>query len=296
MKGKIHISAYLSQTGHGKSVAIDLKNKLQEKGYQVIEIENHKKNEWCRDYMPIVAPGNDLVQFSYAPGYMTDSKKWSKRLPDPQLIKKELNLDIRHQSEFILDGGAIEIFGKKAILSDRFLRENHLEPDKLIEQIQGLLDLDEIVVVPQYPYDFTGHVDGIVRFIKNDTVLINDMSEEMEKIHVERKSNPSRFKAVDGWYYSFLMTFHNAGFKTEVLPSNYANNESDKHGNGIYLNFLKLQDLIVMPSYNDKKYDDAAQDRLKELYQREVITIDASKLAREGGMINCVTWTDLTNS
>ncbi|MEX0980494.1 MAG: agmatine deiminase family protein [Bacteroidales bacterium] len=294
MKGKVYISAYLGRAQHGYSVASGLKEKLGKFGYEVLEIDNHKKNEWCRDYMPVVTRENQLVQFKYAPGYMTDTTKWSERIPDHSKIHREHNLQCINAIDIKLDGGAIEIYGKQGIISDRVFRDNPGNEKDLIEKIQNYLSLDRIIVVPQYPYDFTGHVDGMVRFIDNETVLINDLSEEMKLLAEgeKEKKNIPRCKLIKNWYYSFLMTFHNAGLKTEILPSNYAKNESDKYGNGIYLNFLRLLDLIVMPSYNDKKFDDAAKNKLMVLYEREVITIDASKLAREGGMINCVTWTD----
>ena len=44
-----------------------------------------------------------------------------------------------------------------------------------------------------------------------------------------------------------------------------------------------------MPSF-DQSEDAEAERVLKETYKRKVVRINAKKLAVEGGLINCVTW------
>ncbi|HET6559773.1 MAG TPA: agmatine deiminase family protein, partial [Prolixibacteraceae bacterium] len=61
-------------------------------------------------------------------------------------------------------------------------------------------------------------------------------------------------------------------------------------GEGIYVNFLLLEDIIIMPGYKNDT-DEIAAEKLKKLYHRTVKTIKATELAKQGGMINCVTWT-----
>lgn len=53
MKETIYLSAHLKATDYGKPVYEQLKEILESKGYKVIDIEKHNKNEWCRDYMPV---------------------------------------------------------------------------------------------------------------------------------------------------------------------------------------------------------------------------------------------------
>ena len=86
------------------------------------------------------------------------------------------------------------------------------------------------------------------------------------------------------------MALYNSGLKYKELPCTVADNDDDKDGNGIFLNFLLLEDLIVMPTYKKNRYNDKAERLLRQYYDCDVIGIDASDLAKEGGMINCVTW------
>ena len=85
------------------------------------------------------------------------------------------------------------------------------------------------------------------------------------------------------------MAFENAGLKTEILPCTAYGTKKGQDKNGLYINFLKLDNLIVMPSFGQDE-DEEVQKTLERLFHRDVKKINASKLATEGGLINCVTW------
>lgn len=292
MKNTLIISAFLQEDKnkfrkpYGKPVYDDLVKISKTEGISLKEISYHKKNVWCRDYMPIKRADGHLVQFKYAPSYMKGIYKWGKCLPIASEIHEELGISAL-SSDIILDGGAIEVLGDQAIVSDRVLRDN-FPKDKyeILAEIKEKLKLSRLIVVPEYPYDFTGHVDGIARFIDSETVLINDDPLP------EKKGKPKNFyreKLLEQWHYSFLMAFENVGLKVEKIPMTQFKNTRDEEHLGLYINFLKMDNLIVMPSF-DQKEDDEAVIVLKDLYKRDVVPINATKLAPEGGLINCVTW------
>jgi agmatine deiminase len=290
MKEIVYISAFLRSAKNDRKelYGLDVYDALKSrKELDIIEIKNHQSNVWCRDYIPIKRADGRLVQFRYAPGYMTSSEKWKKCIPVSSNIHKEFGL-FPISCDIILDGGAIEVFEDQAIISDRVFRDNNkMDIYQLLAEIKEKLQLKKVLVVPQYPYDFTGHVDGIARFIDKETVLINEDSLPDPE---EKKKNPYRFKLLEQWYYSFLMVFENANLKVKTIPMTKFEYPDGIEHEGLYINFLKLEDLIIMPSYGQITKDTAAADILKEIYRREVIPIDARKLAPEGGMINCVTW------
>ena len=58
---------------------------------------------------------------------------------------------------------------------------------------------------------------------------------------------------------------------------------------GLYINFLKLDDLIIMPSF-ERKEADLAAEKLEDYFNKKIIKVNSKKLAPEGGLINCVTW------
>lgn len=293
MKQKVYISAYLKHDSHkgekyGYGVYKELKKLF---GDDLLEIQNHKKNVWCRDYMPVKASNGKFVQFKYAPSYMTGSEKWKKRIPIAKDIHKEGNINLQCESSNIkLDGGAIDVFGKKAIVSDRVFRDNtKLSEEKILKEIKTKLNLEQIIVVPQYPYDFTGHVDGLVRFINEKEVVVGDLQYELNE--AKKDKNSYRKKLIENWVYAFKSALWNADIKMYELPNAIPKKYSNTSAEGVYTNFLILNDLIVMPSYNKPKKDKEAAEILQNLYKRSVKTIYATELSKQGGMINCVTWT-----
>lgn len=191
--------------------------------------------------------------------------------------------------EIVLDGGAIEIYDKKGIVSDRVFQDNKSLPEtKIYDEIKRVLELERLIVIPQHPYDFTGHVDGLVRFIDENSVVVNDLDEELKC--AENSKIPFRIKRIGKWVADFKSALEIAGLKWIELPTSYSENGSDSSGEGIYINFLLLEDLIIMPGYG-KPEDKMAADRLFDLYGKKVKTVNAKELSQMGGMINCVTWT-----
>ena len=289
---KVYISDYLRKTDRGKFVAHELKDILGEE--MIAEIPESSNNEWCRDYMPVKGSNGQLVLFKYLPSYIIGRTTLEKTIPIQETICKNLGLEFE-TSEVILDGGAIEIMEDIGIVSDRVIFDNcsswiNLEASVLIE-IKEKLKLSKLIVVPSDPWDFTGHVDGMVRFIDKNTVLINDSS-TLDKA-VKEYCTEKEKKKYDLWKVNFHASLTNAGLKIEILPCAVSSNKDDKDSDatGIYLNFFLLDDKIIMPSYY--QFPDcniAAKEKLKQLYKREIFPIEATLLAQHGGIINCVTW------
>jgi agmatine deiminase len=287
---KVYISNYLKNTDRGKLVAKQLKEIIG--ADNLIEIPVNK-NEWCRDYMPVKGYGGHLALFKYSPSYIVGRTTLEKTIPDQKEICDKLGLKYE-VSNVILDGGAIEIFEDIGIITDRVIFDNcsswlNLEPSVFIE-IKEKLKLTKLIVVPSDPWDFTGHVDGMVRFIDKNTVLINDSKTLDESI---KKGTDYEIERYNNWKNNFLLSLTTAGLKIEKLPCAVSSIEDDKDtdATGIYLNFLLLKDKIIMPSFNQyTEYNNVAKKRLEQLYKREVFPIEASKLAQHGGIINCVTW------
>ncbi len=252
-------------------------------------LQAHKQNVWCRDYLPVKNAKGDYVQFTYAPRYMLDSKKWKERIPIAQDLWKELNIQPT-QSDIILDGGNVELHHDIAIISDRVYHDNDAqssaEMQALYHKLKNTLAVKQLIIVPQHPYDFTGHVDGLVRFINDKTVLINEIVPITKPTH-----NSYRQKLESAWYYSFISALHNAGLHTETIIYTAGENDNDKSAAGIYLNYLQLEQFILLPTFHQKAEDQQASNTLaKHFPTKKIIPIQANELASQGGIINCVTW------
>lgn len=237
---------------------------------------NGTKDIWCRDYMPVQIPGGKLIQFKYDPSYLRNSK-YSDSRSDVRHVDKENNIS-PFFSDINLDGGNVVMYGNKAIITDRIFSENpNWERERLVSELSRLLEC-EIIIIPSYKpeYDFTGHADGMIRFADNDTVLVNDLEQDLKYM---KEAIKKALEAANLKYLNFPWFEYKVKGNTD-------------HAIGIYLNYLEVDNLIVMPVFGVEGNRDAeALAKLQEVFPDKIIeTIDFNDVALAGGILNCVTW------
>ena len=232
------------------------------------------KDIWCRDYMPIQIDKEKFVQFRYEPSYLKDDLELQS---DPKVVCKANKINPKF-SKINLDGGNVVNWFDRAIISDRVFDENpeYLSKNKLIAEIEKLLEV-EIIVIPQIKSDMTGHADGMVRFVDRNTVLGNDREQEF-KYWKNGINKILKEKGID--YIDIPFLEH----KEKKYPY---------HAIGCYVNYLEVQDLIVLPIFEtDKNKDLEVYDKFREIFpDRKVETINYNEIGLHGGLLNCTTWT-----
>lgn len=232
---------------------------------------------WCRDYMPVQTPSGKLIQFKYDPSYLKDSQYADSRSDVRQV--DAINNITPIFSDINLDGGNVVMFGTKAIITDRVFTENpDRDKEELIDELSELLEC-EIIIIPAYKpeYDFTGHADGMIRFVDENTVLVNNLDQDFKyvKASMVKALEQANLKYIDFPWFEHKIK---------------GNNE---HAIGIYLNYLQVDNLIVLPVFGVPGNKDAeALAKLKEVFPDKTIeTIAYNEVARHGGLLNCTTWT-----
>lgn len=230
------------------------------------------KDIWAVDFMPVQISKDKFVQFTYNPDYLQKEDE-QETISDVDSICKAINLTTK-KSKLIVDGGNVSRTIDKVILCDKVFHENKNIPEKdLIKQLKELFEVDKLFFVPWDINDFTGHADGMVRFIDSDTVLINDYSKE----------NPE-------FQRCFRMSLHNAGLDWIELPYNPPNDPTLISAKGLYLNYLQMKQAVIMPTFKSK-IDEQAMKVLENVFKGQTIaTVDSNELADEGGILNCITW------
>ena len=231
------------------------------------------KDVWAVDYMPIQIDKDSFVQFIYNPDYLRDTIKWSKTISDVDIICKQINL-LPKKSNIVLDGGNVTRTTDKVIMCDKIFTENqNIKEKNLIRELQELFQVDKLIFIPTHPIDFTGHADGMVRFYDSNTVLINDYSRETMEFQLK-----------------FRLALHNAGLNYIEIPYNPYDNKKDEHANGEYINFLQMQQAIIIPTFGIKE-DDVVIKQFEQLFTgQRIATVDGNDLAFDGGILNCITW------
>jgi len=231
------------------------------------------KDVWAVDYMPIQVSENKFVRFTYTPDYLISSKKKSRTISDVDSICDAIGIQTI-PSDIILDGGNISRWHNRALMTTKVFIENNDIPElELIEQLKNLLEINELFFVPVENGDWLGHVDGMARFIDEDTVLINDFSQEARKDYID-----------------FLASLHNSKLKWVTFPFNPYDNEDFDDAAGLYLNYLELENHLILPIFG-KESDEKAIERSKEIFPgKQLITLHSNEPAKHTGIINCLTW------
>ncbi len=231
------------------------------------------KDIWAVDYMPIQTDLNRFVRFQYLPTYLTKYKKYAKTISDVDAICSKIEIETI-KSDIIIDGGNIIRSSNKVIMTDKVFTENkNYDRKQLIKELHELLQVDKIYFVPEQPSDFTGHADGMIRFIDENTVIINDYSREKE------------------WFQrAFEISIHNAGLEYIKIPYAVYGNKNKDQANGAYINYLQMQNTVIVPTFGFKD-DDAVVKQFETIFAGQTIaTIDSNAVANDGGILNCISW------
>ena len=232
------------------------------------------KDIWCRDYMPVQTESGKLIQFKYDPSYLKGKKEWEESRSDVKEICKKNNIDAIF-SDINLDGGNVLICDGRAIISDRIFTENPTkDKDSLVNELSKLLEC-EIIIIPAENDDYTGHADGMVRFVNRNTILGNRMADEYKYWQ----------KGMQKVLETYNLTYIDVPFLTDIKDSQHPESAI-----GIYVNYLEVNDLIVMPVFNREEDKQAVEAIQKAFPSKQIETINYNDIAQEGGLLNCTTW------
>jgi agmatine deiminase len=229
------------------------------------------KDIWMRDFMPVRTADGQWVQFKYAPDYLMRSARGQATITDPTPIRKWVGVDVI-KTDIIADGGNIVICGKTALACHKLLRDNpSYAPHLLVDEVKRLLGVERLVLLPQEPGDRFGHADGMARFLNEDTVIANDYSWRRDRLRWDLKA-----------------ALLNAGLRVIEVPYDPRGNTSTLSARGNYLNFLYYCDTLFLPTF-DTPEDNTMLNVFRGWF-KDVVPVDCTELAREGGLLHCISW------
>jgi len=230
------------------------------------------KDIWAVDYMPIQCANDNFIQFKYNPTYL-QSERDKKTISNVDEICRKINLN-PVVSDIVLDGGNIVKCSSKVIMTDRVFIDNpSYERKVLTNKLRDLLEVDNIFFIPEQPGDFTGHADGMIRFVDENTVLINDYKQEKE------------------WFHrAFEVAVQNMQLDYVKIPYNIYHNKNDTQANGNYINYLQMKSNLVIPVFGIKE-DEIIVKIFQDLFPKQTISsIESNDIANHGGILNCISW------
>jgi agmatine deiminase len=229
---------------------------------------------WCRDYMPIQLDQDRFCQFVYAPDYLQGHEHL---ITPPDKCRLPFMLDCRQES-LVLDGGNVVASRTKVILTEKVYKENpSIERSRLRDRLEEIFRA-ECIFIPKQAGDEIGHSDGVVRFLDENRVLMNDFT-----------------TADPGYGDRVRSVLEKKGLEVETLPM--FEEQGRRHRGeiesavGIYINYLRVGDIIVLPGYNRPEDHEAIHKAKQIMPKATVLQVPCRSLAEEGGVLNCISWT-----
>lgn len=263
----ICLSSLLKTNNKYKPAAERLFAALESHGIQYGFLEN-TRDIWLRDFMPVRTGSGKYVSFRYEPSYL--EKKTEQRTDFRMEIAPRFALEHLVYSDINLDGGNV-VFSpsrKTAVISDRIFTENRAYSSaELVKELERLLEV-RVIIIPSLHSDMTGHADGMVRFVDENTVV----------------GNRTRYRF--GLEMKIKEVLHNYGIEVYDFP--YFDSKGDS-AVGCYLNFLETEQALFLPVF-DADMDSEAIEAAKDIFNKTIIPININEIAEDGGVLNCVSW------
>ena len=224
------------------------------------------KDIWLRDFMPVKLKSGKYVSFRYEPCYLEESKNLRTNYRN---IETQMPVKVAY-SDINLDGGNV-VFSpskEKVIISDRVFLENpDRQKNELIAELEKLLEA-KVIIIPSLKSDMTGHADGMVRFVDENTVIGNDTGAKYGlESRIKKTLKKEDIEVIDFPY------FESRGISAK----------------GCYLNFLETEKCIFLPVFaapDDRRAIAAA----KRIFNKRIIPVEINEIATDGGCLNCITW------
>jgi len=164
----------------------------------------------------------------------------------------------------------------KVIITDRVFEDNEYKfpsRDVIKKQLEEELQC-KVIVIPGYPKDKTGHADGLIRFIDADRVFVN-----------------KEYSNTRDWQNKLHSVLDANQLTPVVLPCTLK--EDVEPADGLYINYLHVGNLVVVPQFGQGHADDAAMKKMQEILGKTntVVPFYSHHIAEYGGVLNCATWT-----
>lgn len=223
---------------------------------------------WLRDFMPVKTRSGKYVSFWYEPSYLADDLQLRTNFKTD--IAPSFKVDNLVYTDINLDGGNV-VFSpskEKVIISDRVFSENpEYDKNTLLLELEKLLEAS-VLIIPSLKSDMTGHADGMVRFVDENTVVTN------------APLSPYGFET------KVKKSLQNYGFNVIDFPYFYSKGDSAV---GCYLNYLATEKSIFLPVFG-VDMDSETVETAKNIFNKTIIPVNINEIAKDGGVLNCISW------
>ena len=257
---------YFSQHLTAYSCWQNIKQALEENGIAYGLLPN-TKDVWARDYMPAYSNGH-YVSYVYNPDYLQNEKD-KKYITDNIAEVFDLSHEDVTSTKLVIDGGNVIVCDDKVIMTDKIFDENSsLSKEEVIAEIERAFSA-KLVVIPWDKEEEFGHADGMVRYVSDNHVLIN------------------QYKDIDPEFRQKLIDALSPYF-SEISELEYGKASSSQ--SWAHINYLQVDNYIFVPQLGIMT-DKLALEQISKVFPTsKVVPVEVKGIVKNGGALNCVSW------
>lgn len=285
-----------------KALSDELSKQLPESNMKnIIICECDSNDTWARDHGAITLKNKNsdclLLDFQFN-GWGDKFEAKKDNMISQNLHKQNVfNGKMIDYNDFVLEGGSIETDGEGTIFTTSCCllaphRNQPLSKTEIENILKERLNAKRVVWLEHGELigdDTDGHIDTIVRTAPNNTLLymrFDDSNDPQYNDFIELEKQLQTLKTSTGEPYRLL-----------ALPAPDAMYDEDDRLPATYANFVILNNLVIVPSYNQQEKDEAAKAIIQQAFpNHKVISIDASTVVRQHGSLHCLTMQYPANS
>jgi agmatine deiminase len=255
---------------------------------------HHPTNDaWCRDHGPIFVQRecDGVVEEAILDwGF----NAWGGKYPPydlddaiPTRIANEYGIPVYHPG-MILEGGSIEVNGQGTLLTTEACllnpnRNPELDRAAIEASLRAHLGVSNILWLGEgiAGDDTDGHVDDLTRFVDPTTVATVVEQDPSDENYAPLQDNLERLRGMrdqDG-----------RPLRIETLPMPRAIHHEGQRLPASYANFYIANGLVLLPTYDPGRDEEARATLQRLLPGREVVGIDCTDLVWGLGAFHCVT-------
>jgi len=262
----------------------------------LITVELPTNDTWARDHSGISVLKNGekhIYDFTFNGWGLKFASNFDNQITRGLFNNKIFASDvvIENRKDFVLEGGALETDGKGTLLttSECLLspnRNSYFSQEGIEDYLKEIFGLDRVLWL-DHGYvagdDTDSHIDTLARFCDEYTIAYvkcDDPADEHYEALAKMEEQLKTFTDYQGKFYKLI-----------PLPMAKAvYDEDNTRLPATYANFLILNEVVLLPFYNDKETDELAKNQLQKAFPDwKVIGIDCSPLIRQHGSLHCIT-------
>ena len=192
--------------------------------------------------------------------------------------------------DFVLEGGSIESDGRGTVMTTSMCllaphRNQPLTREEIEQRLKRDLRANRVVWLDHgllIGDDTDGHIDTIVRFAPDDTLLYVRCDDSTDEQYAEFQALETQLRT--------LRTAEGQPYRLMPLPMPAAMYDGDDRLPATYANFIILNGAVIVPTYHQPESDAQALHTVRQAFpHHEVIGIDASTVVRQHGSLHCLT-------